>query len=137
MFDLGSEEDKKEMNEKKYVFEEHEEMSERDLLSTEKEMLGIYISGHPLEKLRSQIERQTNINTMQMKEIDEQNSSMQYDGGEINLEKPKFSDGDHVKYAGIILLSKRNIRRITRLWHLLRLKIYMVKQKLLYLKMPI
>ena len=107
MFDLGSEEDKKEMNEKKYVFEEHEEMSERDLLSSEKEMLGIYISGHPLEKLRGQIERQTNINTMQMKEIDEQNSSMQYDGGEMNLEKPKFSDGDHVKYAGIITSIKK------------------------------
>ena len=107
MFDLGSEEDKKEMNEKKYVFEEHKEMSERDLLSTEKEMLGIYISGHPLEKLRHQIEIQTNINTMQMKEIDEQNSSMQYDGGEINLEKSKFSDGDHVKYAGIITSIKK------------------------------
>ena len=107
MFDLGSEEDKKEMNEKKYVFEKHEEMSERDLLSIEKEMLGIYISGHPLEKLRGQIERQTNINTMQMKEIDEQNSSMQYDDGEINLEKSKFSDGDHVKYAGIITSIKK------------------------------
>ena len=107
MFDLGTEEQKQEMNEKKYVFEEHKEMSERDLLSTEKEMLGIYISGHPLEKLRTQIEIQTNINTMQMKEIDEQNSSMQYEGEEINLEKPKFSDGDQVKYAGIITSIKK------------------------------
>ena len=107
MFDLGTEEEKKELNEKKYVFEEHEEMSNKDLLSIEKEMLGIYISGHPLEKLRRQIEMQTNINTMDIKQIDEQNSSMQYENGEVNLEKPKFVDGQQIKYAGIITSIKK------------------------------
>ena len=82
-------------------------MSERDLLSIEKEMLGIYISGHPLEKLREQIEKQVSISTIQIKEIDEQNSSMQYDDIEMNLQKPRFSDGDHVKYIGIITSIKK------------------------------
>ena len=59
MFDLGSDEEKKEMNEIKYQFNEQEEMSNKELLSIEKEMLGIYISGHPLEKLRSQLMEQT------------------------------------------------------------------------------
>ena len=122
MFDLGSEEEKKEMNEKKYVFEEHEEMSNKEMLSAEKEMLGIYISGHPLEKLREQIEMQTNINTMDLKQIDEQNSSLQYEENAIdlnqmeiqlknnNLNKTKqrnLKDGDFVKYAGIITSIKK------------------------------
>ena len=109
MFDLGTEEDKKEMNEKKYTFEEHAEMSDKEMLSIEKEMLGIYISGHPLEKFRNQIENQTNINTIQMKEIDEQNTSMQYDkeGSPVNLEKSKFVDGQQVKFAGIITSIKK------------------------------
>ena len=44
MFDLGTEEEKEEMSEMKYKFEEHEELPKKDLLSLEKEMLGIYIS---------------------------------------------------------------------------------------------
>ena len=36
MFDLGSEEEKEEMNEMKYKFEEHEELPKKDLLSLRK-----------------------------------------------------------------------------------------------------
>ena len=110
MFDLGTEEQKEELNEKKYTFEEHKELPEKELLSLEKEMLGIYISGHPLEKLREQIEKQTNINTLNLKELDEQ---MQTTGDDESLElikqntKPKFQDGQNVKYAGIITSIKK------------------------------
>ena len=110
MFDLGTEEEKEELNEKKYTFEEHNELPEKELLSLEKEMLGIYISGHPLEKLREQIEKQTNINTIDLKELDEQ---MQTNGDDEALElikqntKPKFQDGQNVKYAGIITSIKK------------------------------
>jgi len=45
------------------------EYTEKEMLFMEKEMLGIYISGHPLEKIKSQIELQTTINTYQMKKI--------------------------------------------------------------------
>lgn len=72
MFDLGTKQEQEKLNEIKYTFEEHEELPNKEILSLEKEMLGIYISGHPLEKLRSQIEQQTNINTMQIRNIDEQ-----------------------------------------------------------------
>lgn len=44
MFDIGTEEEKEELNEIKYTFEEHEELQNKELLSLEKEMLGIYIS---------------------------------------------------------------------------------------------
>lgn len=110
MFDLGSEEEKQSLNEIKYNFEEHEELPNKELLSLEKEMLGIYISGHPLEKLRRQIEAQTNINTMRLREIDEQMSSNLNDA-EIELlkqnSKPKYHDGQTVKYAGIITSIKK------------------------------
>lgn len=112
MFDLGSEKEKNEMNEMKYKFIEQEEMSSKDLLSIEKEMLGIYISGHPLEKLRKVIETSTNINTMQLRKINENNNSMlemQDEAMVINNanEKSKFKDGQRVKYAGIITSIKK------------------------------
>ena len=109
MFDLGSEEEKNSLNEIKYTFEEHEELQSKELLSLEKEMLGIYISGHPLEKLREQIELQTNINTMDLRQIDEaMNASMNEEDGTINkIEKIKYKDGQNVKYAGIITSIKK------------------------------
>ena len=70
-------------------------------------MLGIYISGHPLEKLRSQIEQQTNINTMQIRNIDEQMTT-NIEENQIQQEtKIKFKDGQSVKYAGIKKASSR------------------------------
>lgn len=106
MFDLGSEEQKKEMKEKQYSYNEQDEMPNKELLSLEKEMLGIYISGHPLEKLREQIEMQTTINTMDLREIDERMNS-QIETEEIDNSKPKFTDGQRVKYAGIITSIKK------------------------------
>ena len=51
-------------------------------------MLGIYISGHPLDKLREKINKVANINTLQMSEMQEENNLKQ--------------DGKMVKYVGII-----------------------------------
>ena len=84
-------------------------MPNKELLSLEKEMLGIYISGHPLEKLREQLEKKSTINTMQIREIDEQMSS-NLENAEIQS-KPKFKDGQIVKYAGIITSKKRNTQK--------------------------
>ena len=111
MFDLGSEQEKEEMNEIKYQFDEHEEMSNKELLSIEKEMLGIYISGHPLEKLRSQIEVQTTINSLKVRAIEEQMSSSNLDNPEMIMTKQSgkvnYKDGQNVKYAGIITSIKK------------------------------
>lgn len=110
MFDLGSEEEKEEMNEIKYQFNEHEEMSNKELLSIEKEMLGIYLSGHPLEKMRSQIEVQTTVNSIDLRAIEEQMSSS-IEEPEMMMTrqsgKTKFKDGQTVKYAGIISSIKK------------------------------
>ena len=107
MFDLGSTEEKEELKEMQYTFEEHEELPNKELLSLEKEMLGIYISGHPLEKLRIQIEMQTNINTIQLRQIDEQMNSQIRMEEVTNNETNKFVDGQRIKYAGIITSIKK------------------------------
>lgn len=108
MFDLGTQQEKDKMEEIKYTYEEHEEMQPKELLSLEKEMLGIYISGHPLEKLRLQIENQTNINTIELRQLDEQMSSTQMNIEENQpKEKSKYVDGQRVKYAGIITSIKK------------------------------
>ena len=87
MFDLGKTEDEK-IESMKYKFTTLKEFDEKELLSMEKEMLGIYISGHPLEKLRNSIEKVATINTLQMIQMKEQNDLSQ--------------DGKQVKYIGII-----------------------------------
>ncbi len=113
MFDIGTEQEKEEMEKQKYQFEEHPELPEKELLSMEKEMLGIYISGHPLEKLREQIMHSTNISSMDLVQISEQNLSNNTSGDEeiensqTKNRRPKFVDGQKVKYAGIITSIKK------------------------------
>lgn len=105
MFDLGNEQEKEQMEKQKYRFEVYEELQEKEFLSMEKEMLGIYISGHPLEKLRQEIMHITNINTRDIIEINEQNNTENME--EMQNKKPKFVDGQKVRYAGIITSIKK------------------------------
>ena len=95
MFDLGSNDEK--LEEIKYKFNIMPEFSEKEMLKYEKEMLGIYISGHPLDKLRSEIEKASNINTLEMMKIQE----------ETDLSK----DGKSVKFAGIISEVKKKFTK--------------------------
>ena len=80
-------------------------------------MLGIYISGHPLEKYRKLIQEQTNISTLDLNQIDDNGEDIEHG---YNNVKTKFRDGQQVKYAGIITAIKRNILKIIRLWLLLQ-----------------
>ena len=102
MFDLGGNDENNNLNEIKYNFFEQPEMNEREMLSMEKEMLGIYISGHPLEKIREQIIATTNISSLQMHEIDNQNS----EEGDTS-QRTNFVDGQEVKIAGVISSVKK------------------------------
>ena len=78
----------------KYQYTVLKELDERELLAQEKEMIGIYISGHPLEKIKDAIQRQTNINSIQIKDLNVENAG-------------KFKDGQNVKYAGTITSVKK------------------------------
>ena len=97
MFDIGTED--KKLEEIKYHYTTLAEYSNRELLSMEKEMLGLYISGHPLEPLKQEIEEQTNINTLKMLEIKEQMENLEQD--------IEYKDEQFVKYAGIITKVKK------------------------------
>ena len=72
-------------------------------------MLGIYVSGHPLEKIRDQIISSTNISSLKMKEIDEQNSiNENEDVSDMRInDKLKYVDGQEVKIAGLITSVKK------------------------------
>lgn len=109
MFDIGTKQEKEDMEKQKYKFEEYEEMPEKEMLSMEKEMLGIYISGHPLEKMREQIIHSTNINSLDLSKIAEQadTTNIEENTQQIQTTKPKFVDGQKVKYAGIITSIKK------------------------------
>ena len=106
MFDLDSM-DNEDKDELKYSFMELKEYEDKELLSMEKEMLGIYISGHPLEKLREQIVKATNINTMKMAETKEELDT--------TGNTTQYKDGQFVKYAGIISNIKKKYTKSNKL----------------------
>ncbi len=102
MFDLmGATDSEKESSQ--YIFRELPEFEDKELLSLEKEMLGIYLSGHPLEKYKNQIEEQTNIDSLKLLEID---TEMQETG-----KTSVYNDGQNVKIAGIISKVKKKITK--------------------------
>lgn len=71
MFELGQNDEN--LDNIKYNFTKLPEYKEKEILAMEKEMMGIYISGHPLDKLREAIEKATTINSLQMLQIKEEN----------------------------------------------------------------
>ena len=108
MFDLGrnSNEQENELEKMKYSYITLKEYSEKELLSMEKEMLGLYVSGHPLEELKEQIANQTTINSMQIKKLSEDSEEN---------EKVTFKDGQTIKYAGIINSIKKKFTKTNKL----------------------
>ena len=101
MFDLGEEVQDSNLEEMKYNWQMKPELPEKELLSQEKEMLGIYISGHPLEKLREQIIAQTNINTIKLRELQE------LEDGQTS----EYQDGQNVTCVGIITSVKKKFTK--------------------------
>ena len=109
MFDLGGlgenneeESNNDELEKLKYNFTTLKEYTEKELLAMEKEMLGLYISGHPLEEIREQIEKNTNINTLKIREdLDEY----------LETGKMSYKDGQQVKFAGIINSIKKKFTK--------------------------
>ncbi|MDR7855833.1 DNA polymerase III subunit alpha [Tissierella sp.] len=71
------------------------------LLTMEKEMVGIYISGHPLEPYKSELEKVSTITT-----VDLLNS-----GEDIGEKLDGPNDGDRVIIGGIIVEKKNKITR--------------------------
>ena len=101
MFDLGGDEEN--LEDIKYNFTKLPELNEKELLSLEKEMLGIYITGHPLDKIKEEIQKQANIDTLAMTRIQEDINE--------NHEPSSKYDGKQVKFAGIITSVKKKFTK--------------------------
>ena len=118
MFDFGTSTDEtNNLNDVKYQYNVQEEFTEKELLSQEKEMLGIYLSGHPLEKLKDEIEKQTTISSRDILLINSKNEEMQQ---EANLQNQfentsKFKDGQEVAIAGIITAIKKKFTKTNKI----------------------
>ena len=114
MFDMGSLDEENNMKEIKYNFIEKEEFGEKELLSQEKEMLGIYLSGHPLEKLKEEIEKNTTISSKDIIAHDNKENLEGQNPTEFNMMNiidnqngKTLRDGQEVKFAGIITSIKK------------------------------
>ncbi len=116
MFDMGGSSNLDEIKEMKYQYIILPEYTKKEMLSMEKEMLGLYISGHPLENIRNQIEAKTNINTMMLRELMQTDSE---DGENLDLEQNQIrlglKDGQNVTYAGIISSVKKKYTKNNKL----------------------
>lgn len=77
------------------------EFPQNIMLTMEKEMLGIYVSGHPLEPYKDKLEKISTMNTIDIL------SSQDPEEGGLN----KIRDGSKIKLAGIILGKKNKITK--------------------------
>ena len=68
------------------------EFPKRLLLFDEKELMGMYLSGHPLAEYEAGLRRYSNLTSLDFAESDEFSE----------IETPKIKDGDSVKYGGMI-----------------------------------
>ena len=100
LFDMAIEDKTVENN--KYNLTVLPEYNEKELLSMEKEMLGIYISGHPLEKYKEQIKNIATIDTLKIAELQENE--------EANFDVTKM-DGKPVKFVGVITSVKKKFTK--------------------------
>lgn len=70
------------------------EFNEKDILAMEKDILGLYLSGHPLSRYENIIESVTNTNCNELHELNEQ---------DLNNENINLKDGSQVVIGGIII----------------------------------
>ena len=88
MFDMGGSENLD--NDEVYSMLKLPEMDKKDLLSQEKDVLGIYVSGHPLDSFADEISKYSNIKSFDL-DFDEETGPASY-----------LVDGQLVKFIGIV-----------------------------------
>ena len=88
MFDIGGNENLD--NDEVYSMLKLPEMDKKDLLSQEKDVLGLYVSGHPLDSFADEISKYSNIKSIDL-DFDEETGPASY-----------LIDGQLVKFIGIV-----------------------------------
>ncbi|WP_129596579.1 OB-fold nucleic acid binding domain-containing protein [Anaerophilus nitritogenes] len=74
------------------------EFPQKNLLIMEKEVLGLYISGHPLSEYEEEVKKISTLHTIDLLEIDENQSQ-------------KIKDGGFIRIAGLIIHRKNKITK--------------------------
>ena len=80
-----------------------EEFEERILLAMEKEIMGIYISGHPLSSYKKDLKDVSNTNTIEINEVNENQG--------IKPINSKVKDGSFITIGGIISKKQNTITK--------------------------
>lgn len=80
-----------------------DEFSQKDILSMEKEMMGIYLSGHPLSEYESLLDDYTTTNCNEIFEA--------HDGVSGEEQESYIKDGNQVVVGGIIIKKQRKITK--------------------------
>jgi len=79
------------------------EFSRKELLNMEKEMLGIYISGHPLDEYKDLIDKYVSVFTIELIKQMENDSLENQDGIAINdMSNSRIYDGQNGIVAGVV-----------------------------------
>ena len=99
LFDIAPEEDKKEFEIRMPNLEEYDKET---VLSYEKEVLGIYLSGHPLDRYRNMMEKMISARTIDFQPSDEDDR----EGGEPD--ESKVRDNQKVIIGGMI--TEKNVK---------------------------
>jgi len=109
MFEIAStsEENKKFL----YNYVEKDEMSKTERLSYEKDMLGLYVSGHPLEEYKDKIKMISNHSTLDFIIAGESDNSNNEAENEQKLQDLKIKDGDMVKIVGLVSKIKTKVTK--------------------------
>ncbi len=81
------------------IYPEINEYPKRNMLSMEKEMLGLYISGHPLEEYKSELQASVTITTAELASDNEEDAQ--------DIERNSELDGKRVTMGGIIVSVKQ------------------------------
>ena len=97
IFDIGKSGDNKKAL---YNYVETDEYQKAEKLSMEKNMLGFYVSGHPLDEYRKQIEMIANASSLDFESSFEEEEA---EGQEnISNNDRKIKDGDYLKIIGLV-----------------------------------
>jgi len=99
LFDMGKESN----SATKFNYPIKPEFSQKELLMMEKEMLGLYISGHPLDNYREIIEKRTNLSLLEVTEYIENKNDDSFES--------RVSDNMDITIGGIISNKKMKITK--------------------------
>ena len=89
-----------------YLYPNIPEFHYKDLLAMEKEVTGIYISGHPLDEYKDRMEGTGFIPALDLLQITKENED-----GVFEKTDSRYQDGDEVSICGIISYKKEKITK--------------------------